>query len=107
MDTPTRLCNEEPCRNTAHPDCANHLCVECCDMLCEPSECARASESQMDAAVVYEEDERRLRDEFAKAALIGLLSSRNGADLSETAAEIFSDAAYKYADAMMKRRSQT
>lgn len=102
MTDTTRLCEDHPCRNTAHPDCTNRRCVGCCDMLCDPSECRRAgiaSDNPRPFAVAT------LRDEFAKAALIGLLSMAGDGpnyDYADAA-----DRAYKYADAMIARRSQT
>ena len=48
----------------------------------------------------------RLRDEFAKAAITGILSGKWGQMPQFTPEQAFADFAYRVADEMMKRREQ-
>lgn len=48
----------------------------------------------------------RLRDEFAKAAITGILSGKWGQMPQYKPEEAFADFAYRVADEMMKRRRQ-
>jgi hypothetical protein len=47
-----------------------------------------------------------LRDEFAKAAITGILAGRWGQMPNRKPEEAFADFAYRVADAMLKRREQ-
>ena len=48
----------------------------------------------------------RLRDEFAKAAITGILSGKWGQMPQFTPEQAFADFAYRVADEMMRRREQ-
>ena len=48
-----------------------------------------------------------LRDQFAKAAITGILAGKWGQMPQYKPEEAFADFAYKMADAMLKRREQT
>ena len=60
-----------------------------------------ARQEQQDKARAVEEA-KQLRDQFAMAALTGLLA--NSGDVSCSAREGFAKVAYDYADAMLKAR---
>jgi len=51
-------------------------------------------------------DKQELRDEFAKAAITGILAGRWGQMPNRKPEEAFADFAYRVADAMLKRREQ-
>lgn len=53
-----------------------------------------------------EEHEENLRDEFAKAAITGILAGRWGQMPHRKPEEAFADFAYRVADAMLRRRVQ-
>lgn len=53
-----------------------------------------------------EEYEENLRDEFAKAAITGILAGRWGQMPNRKPEEAFADFAYRVADAMLRRREQ-
>lgn len=53
-----------------------------------------------------EEYEENLRDDFAKAAITGILAGRWGQMPNRKPEEAFADFAYRVADAMLKRREQ-
>lgn len=53
-----------------------------------------------------EEFEEALRDEFAKAAITGILAGRWGQMPHRKPEEAFADFAYRVADAMLRRRVQ-
>jgi Mg2+/Co2+ transporter CorC len=53
-----------------------------------------------------EEFEEALRDDFAKAAITGILAGRWGQMPHRKPEEAFADFAYRVADAMLKRRVQ-
>ena len=48
----------------------------------------------------------KTRDEFAKAAITGILAGRWGQMPNRKPEEAFADFAYRVADAMLKRREQ-
>jgi len=52
------------------------------------------------------EDLRKLRDEFAKAAIMGILSGKWGQMPQYKPEEAFADFAYRVADEMIKRREK-
>ncbi len=49
-------------------------------------------------------DKEELRDQFAKAAITGILAGRWGQMPNRKPEEAFADFAYRVADAMLKRR---
>ncbi len=51
-------------------------------------------------------DKQELRDEFAKAAITGILAGRWGQMPNRKPEEAFADFAYRVADAMLERREQ-
>lgn len=51
-------------------------------------------------------EEKRLRDEFAKAAITGILAGKWGQMPQYKPEEAFADFAYRVADEMMKRREE-
>lgn len=51
-------------------------------------------------------DKQALRDEFAKAAITGILAGRWGQMPNRKPEEAFADFAYRVADAMLERREQ-
>jgi hypothetical protein len=51
-------------------------------------------------------DKQKLRDEFAKAAITGILAGRWGQMPNRKPEEAFADFAYRVADAMLERREQ-
>jgi Mg2+/Co2+ transporter CorC len=53
-----------------------------------------------------EEYEENLRDEFAKAAITGILAGRWGQMPHRKPEDAFADFAYRVADAMLRRRVQ-
>jgi Mg2+/Co2+ transporter CorC len=53
-----------------------------------------------------EEFEEALRDEFAKAAITGILAGRWGQMPNRKPEDAFADFAYRVADAMLRRREQ-
>jgi hypothetical protein len=53
-----------------------------------------------------EEYEENLRDDFAKAAITGILAGRWGQMPNRKPEEAFADFAYRVADAMLRRREQ-
>jgi len=53
-----------------------------------------------------EEYEENLRDDFAKAAITGILAGRWGQMPNRKPEEAFADFAYRVADAMLRRRVQ-
>ena len=53
-----------------------------------------------------EEYEEALRDDFAKAAITGILAGRWGQMPNRKPEEAFADFAYRVGDAMLKRREQ-
>lgn len=53
-----------------------------------------------------EEFEEALRDEFAKAAITGILAGRWGQMPNRKPEDAFADFAYRVADAMLRRRVQ-
>lgn len=58
---------------------------------------------ELEAIEAYEE---RLRDEFAKAAITGILAGKWGQLPQYKPEEAFADFAYRTADEMMKRRDR-
>ena len=59
-----------------------------------------------DELEAIEAQEERLRDEFAKAAITGILAGKWGQMPQYKPEEAFADFAYRIADAMLKRREQ-
>lgn len=51
-------------------------------------------------------DKQELRDQFATAAITGILAGRWGAMPNRKPEEAFADFAYRVADAMLERREQ-
>ena len=51
-------------------------------------------------------DKQELRDQFAKAAITGILAGRWGQMPNRKPEEAFADFAYRVADAMLERREQ-
>jgi hypothetical protein len=51
-------------------------------------------------------DKQELRDQFAKAAITGILAGRWGQMPNRKPEEAFADFAYRVADAMLDRREQ-
>ena len=59
-----------------------------------------------DELEAIEAQEERLRDEFAKAAITGILAGKWGQMPQYKPEEAFADFAYRVADEMMKRRDR-
>jgi len=59
-----------------------------------------------DELEAIEAQEERLRDEFAKAAITGILAGKWGQLPQYKPEEAFADFAYRVADEMMKRRDR-
>lgn len=59
-----------------------------------------------DELEAIEAQEERLRDEFAKAAITGILAGKWGQLPQYKPEEAFADFAYRIADEMMKRRDR-